>query len=176
MGALENIIGILDMDGFLVNGLFYCKELGALRVGDLYATSHIFDIGLRWNDLSNRTKKQCQYLTRYIHRLPFGVPRGISTKRLDELNDIVLEFYEQNKVNDMSKLAYKGGHLERDLLAQLGVPGVNLEHYGCPKANKLFNQLGWLETCGAHTSWTDYEHCSKVEVEAFGIWLNKNLV
>jgi hypothetical protein len=61
------------------------------------------------------------------------------------------------------------------MFVRLGVPSVNLEIYGCPKADKLFDELGWLETCGAHTSRKHYQHCAKVEVEAYGVWLNENL-
>ena len=75
MGALENIIGIVDMDGFFVNGMIYCKELGVLRVGDLYAASHIFDIGLRWNDLSDRAKR---HSARYTNQTTGSIGRHSS--------------------------------------------------------------------------------------------------
>ena len=34
-------------------------------------------------------------------------------------------------------VAYKGGHIERDLLSQLDIPCVNVEEYGCPKVDDL---------------------------------------
>ena len=73
-----------------------------------------------------------------------------------------------------SVLAYKGGHYERDLLNRLNIPSVNLEIYGCPKAERLFDELGWIETCGNHIPGRyQYKHCPKVEVEAYNCWLQK---
>ena len=60
---------------------------------------------------------------------------------LEQLPAIVKEFFVKQKQNGESCLAYKGGHLERDLLRELEIPSVNLEDLGCPKADKLFNQL-----------------------------------
>jgi hypothetical protein len=42
---------IVDMDGFYVNGKFYCKELGLIKIGNSEPSSFFFDIGLRWNEL-----------------------------------------------------------------------------------------------------------------------------
>ena len=53
-------------------------------------------------------------------------------------------------VNERSTIAYKGGHYEKDLLKHIHVPSINLEDFGCPKAEFLFDQLVWLETCGNH--------------------------
>jgi hypothetical protein len=44
-----------------------------------------------------------------------------------------------------------------------------LECFNCPKAEKLFDQLIWLETCGNHLESNAYQHCAKVEVEAFAM-------
>ena len=43
--AMENIITILDMDGFRINKKFYCTEAGILEVGQDVANSFFFDIG-----------------------------------------------------------------------------------------------------------------------------------
>jgi hypothetical protein len=64
-------------------------------------------------------------------------------------------------------------HYERDLLASLRIPAVNLECFNCPKAEKIFEQLIWLETCGNHFESNAYQHCAKVEVEAPAMWLQQ---
>ena len=109
------------------------------------------------------------YLTRYIHKLPFHDTCRESLP-LSRLDDIVKDFY-----NDIGQktVAYKGGNIERDLLKKLNIPGINLEVFGCPKAESLFNKLAWLETCGQHIGTDPYKHCPKVEVEAFGVWLKE---
>jgi hypothetical protein len=44
----------------------------------------------------------------------------------------------------------------------------------CPNAEKLFDQLIWLETCGNHIENNAYQHCAKVEVEAYALWMRKS--
>lgn len=126
MEALQDVIGIMDMDGFCVNKKFFCKELGILRVGNVYAKSYLFNTNLKWNELDEKTKWHCLFLTRNIHHLPFDGPHNVFPKRFctpksHELDAIVLEFYQQHKVKFTSKIAYKGGHYEKDMLDRLSV-------------------------------------------------------
>ena len=129
---MNDVVGIIDMDGFMIEKEFYCKELGVLKVGE---------------DLTPKQQRQCMFLTRNIHKLPFGVPRGAKAFHIDSLGTIVKNFYDRVKLNTLSSIAYKGGHFERDLLNKLQIPSTNLECFGCPKANLLFDRLVWLETC-----------------------------
>ena len=139
--------------------------MGCIKQGQTYATSTLFDLGLRWNNLSEKSKKTVRFTQRNIHKLPFEGP--VKATPLSRLPAIVKEFY--NEPNAL--VAYKGGHFEKDLLAQIGIRSVNLELFGCPKAEYLFDSLGWLETCGQHITQNAYHHCPKVEVEAFAMWL-----
>ena len=34
MACLSDVVGIIDMDGFMVNGNFYCKGLGMIKIGE----------------------------------------------------------------------------------------------------------------------------------------------
>ena len=123
-----------------------------------------------------KDKKTCQYTIRKIHKLPFGVPRGVNAKNLSAREGIVVDAYAGMKHDGRALMAYKGGHYERDLLTKLGIPAVNLENFDCPKAGVLMKQLAWLETCGRHTVPDAYAHCPKVEVEAFEHWLQDRLL
>ena len=173
MLKMNTIGGIIDMDGFKINKKFHCKELGTLRMDKEVAVSWHFDIGIEWTDLTYKDKKACMYLTKYIHKLPFHTTWSESTLPLSHLDDIVKDFY-----NDIGQrmIAYKGGNIERDLLKKLNIPGINLEDYGCPKAESLFNKQVWLETCGQHIGTDPYKHCPKTEVEAFGFWVKEQLM
>ncbi len=88
---------------------------------------------------------------------------------------IIKKFYTSLKINNESVIAYKGGLIEKNLLAKLKIPTINLESFGCPKADNIFPEMGWLESCGQHKllkNTTDtYQHCPKVEVEAYLHWL-----
>ena len=119
--------------------------------------------------------RSCNYVRTFIHKLPFDVPRGMKAFQISALEAIVENFYREIKVDTNSAIAYKGGHYERNLLASLNIPSINLECFQCPKAEGLFHQLVWLETCGHHLTNDAYWHCSKVEVEAFGVQLQRQL-
>ena len=163
------------MDGYSVNKKFLCKELGFLTVGNAMAQSFFFDIGLRWGDLSPKDRRACKYVKTYIHKLPFGVPPGIYAQPLVSLENIMANLFKQVRKNNNSLIGYKREHLEKDLLASLGIPSVNMEKLGCPKAASLIKKMTWLETCGHHVVEEAYEHCPKVEVEAYGLWLEDQL-
>ena len=111
----------------------------------------------------------------YIHKLPFGVPPEIYAQPLASLENIVANLFKQVRKNSNSLIGYKGGHFEKHLLAFLSIPAVNMEKFGCPKAASLIKEMIWLETCGHHVVAEAYEHCPKVEVEAYGLWLEDQL-
>ena len=138
-----------------------------LNIHKEVAVSYHFEMPFKWVDLTDKDRKSCWYLIKHIHKLPFNTPKSLPLYHLDA---IVKDFYKDvgEKV-----LAYKGGHIERDLLKKLNIPGINLETLGCPKADHLFKNLIWLETCGHHIGADPYKHCPKVEVEAFGAWLKE---
>ena len=169
---MDNIVAIMDMDGFTVNKQFLCRELGLIKHDEETAKSYDFNIDIRWSNLSPKDLKNCLYVGKYIHKLPLVAARG--SLPLSKLDTIVKDFYYETKDTEKSAIAYKGGCLERNLLTKLNIPNVNLECFGCPKAELLFDNLIWLETCGQHFGKDTYKHCPKVEVEAFCSWLKKN--
>ena len=169
---MNNIVGIIDLDGYTINKKFLCRELATIKVDQDTGTTYHFNIGVRWGDLTLKDRKSCMYVYRYIHKLPLIAHRG--SLPLDNLNGIVKDFYASVKETEKSTLAYKGGCLERNLLKKLNIPATNLESYGCRKAEQLFSKLPWIETCGQHIGTDPHKHCPKVEVEAFMIWLKEN--
>ena len=171
---MNNIVGIIDMDGFVIDKKFHCRELGCIEVGKEEARSFEFDIGISWQDLSTKDRKNCLYVMKHIHKLSLTSSPGAFPLR--RLKGVVKDFFENVKINEESTIGYKGGHIERDLLKELNIPGVNLEVYGCPKAEFLFDKLIWLETCGNHIATHAYQHCPKVEVEAFTAWLKETKI
>ena len=110
-------------------------------------------------------------LIKKIHKLPFGVPREVKAIPISELGSIVENFYREVQIESNLTIAYKGGHYERDLLRNLKIPSVNLECFGCPKAEKLFSSLVRIKTCGNHLEANAYQHCAKVE--AFAHWFQE---
>ena len=118
---MNNIVGIIDMDGFVIDKKFHCRELSTIEVGKEEARSYLFDIGIRWLDLSSKDQKSCLYVMKNIHKLALSSPPGSFPLR--SLKDIVKDFYENVKINEESTIGYKGGHIERDLLKELNISG-----------------------------------------------------
>ena len=171
MASLSDVVAIFDMDGFLINKKFFCKEFGIIRVGDVAARSYFFDIEVNWRDLSAKDRKTCAYVINHVHKLPFGVPPGVKPYSISALENIVSEQFKAICKSENSVIGYKGGHYKKDLLASLSIPAIDLENYGCPKAKDLMKTMVWLETCCHHLVPDAYFHCPKVEVEAYAQWL-----
>ena len=74
-------------------------------------------------------------------------------------------------------VAYKGGHLEKDLLDKMGLPSINLEEFGCPKADSLWSShYPPGKGCGHHKEHTfKFIHCPKQETFLFFQWLQNQL-
>jgi hypothetical protein len=85
---------------------------------------------------------------------------GIDAIPLSALKETIRKLYDNTSKNSL--IAYKGRNYEKNLLADLNIPSVNLECFGCPKAQKLFDQMIWLETCGKHLTVDAYQNCPKV--------------
>ena len=163
-----NVIGILDLDGFFVQKTFFCRELGIIRHGDTYGTSFHFNTTLSYENLNEKDKIKTKFLQHHIHGLSLSDENGL---KQDMVDVIAKKFYNTYRINNESVLAYKGGSIEKDLLTKLNIPSINLELFGCPKATNIFPEMVWLESCGEHNllknKTNTYEHCPKVEVEAF---------
>ena len=129
---LSDVVGIIDMDGFIIRKTFYCKELGMMRIGEAVGRMFFFNIGICWSDLTPKDRKTCKYVMWNIHKLPFGVPRGVKASEICELDSIVTSLYREVKRDTRSVIGYKGRHVERDSLRRLGIPCVNLQQFGCP--------------------------------------------
>ena len=46
------------MDGFTVNKIFHCRELGLINVNKDVGISYHFNTGLNWSDLSLKDRKK----------------------------------------------------------------------------------------------------------------------
>jgi hypothetical protein len=84
MAKVSEIVAIIDMDGCHIQDKFLWKEMGLLKVGDNEAKSFFFDINQRWGDLTHKDRKTCSYAQNRIHKLPFGVTRGVKAFQISE--------------------------------------------------------------------------------------------
>ncbi|KAI4473192.1 hypothetical protein M0804_015445, partial [Polistes exclamans] len=114
--------------------------------------------------LNESDRRTTCYVTKKVHGIPF--------------RDFGREKYEQHQVHEeLFKLrqahgselliAYKGGHIEKDLLNDAYIDCVNLEIFDCPKFNELIKiyEDSNLQNCYLHTSAKTKTtiHCPVVE-------------
>ena len=166
---MATIGGIMDMDGFNLQKKFYCKELALLKIDEETAKSYQFSLPFNYKDLNAKDRRTVGYVIRNITKMPIFTRNSTP---LEQLDNIVVDFYN---ANNQLPIAYKGGNIERRLLQKLNIPCINLEVYGCPKAELLFKDMVWIETCGFHIGKDNHLHCSKCEVEAYGRWWYKKM-
>lgn len=172
---LHNICLIIDLDGFFVgtDKIFYTREIGYASLTKNYENSFRFDLTRLFNSLTDKDYKTISYCKFNVHGLSFRpMPCEKDTLPRKKLKDIILAIYQTHKTFDKNIIAYKGGHIERDLLDELEIPSINLEDYGCPKYEKL--PTPQIKDCGFHVK-MEHVHCPKVECAAFAIWVKEKM-
>jgi len=163
--ALDNVCLIIDLEGYFVQKKFYCRELGWTNWQGKFGFKH-YQQPFRWKTLNQLDRHTARYVYHRIHGLPFEDPPEENARHLENLKGDVLEMYQQNQSPERFLVAYKGGHVEKDLLRDLDLPAINLEHCGCPKFEKLVNVCP-IQDCGHHKQ---ARHCAMVESQAFWQW------
>ena len=136
--ALERICLIIDMEGFFLPK-FYCRELGyANYLGG--CASHYYEMPMKYTELTPSQQKQAAFVTRRIHGMPFNATHFEDARPQDQLAQDVVELYQLYVTEEKPVIAYKGGHIEKDLLKELELgPFVDLEDFGCPKVGELMH-------------------------------------
>ena len=166
---LRHVCLIIDLDGFMVSKQFMARELGWSTIRGVAKSIH-FELPLPYACLSPQNKKTVNYVRDHVHALPFDSRPEEYAVDLELLNHVVQSLYKNHRVDHRSVVAFKGGHVEQDLLKQLGIPFVDLEKYDCPKVKDLLvHGFQPIEDCGQHLH--SHTHCPKVESQLFWQWL-----
>ena len=83
------------------------------------------------------------------------------------LKYVVQSLYNNHRTAHQWVVAFKGGHVEKDLLRELKIPFVNLVDYNCPKVKDLLTEgFRPILDCGHHLH--SHAHCPRVECSYFG--------
>ena len=170
--ALERICLIMDMEGFFLPK-FYCRELGYSNHLGGCGSKH-YSLPMKYEELAPIQQKQAAFVTRRIHGLPFTPTHFEDAHTQERLRQDVVDLYTLNMTTEKPTIAYKGGHIEKDLLKELELaPFVDLEDFGCPKVTDLvhhgFGQEVW--DCGLHQG-MGTAHCAMAECQILRDWVN----
>lgn len=171
---MENICCVIDFDGFHVGGRFLVREFGYIGVDKSCSANSIkFDLRPYEKDVQPSQWKTVRYVTKHVTGLPFKPTDDEETIPFESLDAKVTAVHNLFKTSEKYAVAFKGGHVEKDVLERLGIPYVNLEDFGCPKFSVLREESEDLEDCGTHIK--DDLHCPQAEVTTFRDWMLEKL-
>ena len=172
--GLRPICLILDLDGFMLsNGTFMARKAGWCDMNGNTDSLH-FELPMSYNTLSFKDKRTVNYVFRHNHALPFDARPQENAVDMELMEPLIKMLYEKHCTHHEYLVAYKGGHVEKDLLTKLKIPHVDLEFYDCPKANQLLLMRGSQPRldCGHHMH--AHTHCPRVECFLFWQWLTEH--
>lgn len=163
---MDQVTLILDIDGYrLKSGQFIVRELGWCTMKGENDSQHFYS-PLRYHDLSYKDRRTVNYIYRHVHGLRFEANYREAALPQRDVAGVIRALYKGGLI------AYKGGHIEKELLDKLGLPCVNLEDFGCPRADSLWSKHYPTGTsCGHHKIDTKFIHCPKQETYLFFQWL-----
>ena len=165
---------VIDMEGFFIP-YFVCRELGTANVYGGF-TNNMYSAPMKYTELDGKQIRQVQYVRRRIHGLQFTPSSFENAKSQEFLKVDVQNLYNTYKSGKRDLVAYKGGHIEKDLLKVLNIPSVNLEDFGCPKVYDLVHQGYGYEVwdCGLHgIVHGSGVHCSTMECQILMEWVER---
>ena len=110
-------------------------------------------------DLSHKDKKTVNCAKHKIHGLTYQPRYQERTYEQDQADIVLLRLCNQYKTEERTVVAYKGGHVEKDLLNKLSISCLDLETWGCPKYEQLKQTIVEpLASCGFHLNYIIH-HC-----------------
>ena len=126
---------------------------------------------LRYRDLSYKDRRTVKYVYRHVHGLRFEAPYKEVALLQRDVEGVIRALYKNGLI------AYKGGQIEKEILENMGLPCVDLEAFGCPKADALWSShFNPGTSCGHHKVETlKFIHCPKQETFLFFNWLKNKL-
>lgn len=168
----------MDLDGFIVDRKFLCRDIAIIPVRpSATAITANFALGRTYDSLSRRDQITANYVTKFLHGLKFD---DTKTDVLDQA-DLVHAIDTAISDCDQPLIGYKGGHYEKDILMEIGIPSINIESMGCPKFDQLILEPKYQRPvltkpqCRLHRSLPTrpngrHFHCPTYEVTVFRDW------
>lgn len=175
----SNVCLVIDFDGFHLDKKFHVREMGFTSLTSDYKGCHRFKLDHLADRATPKDWKTIDYCTDRVHGLTLGSWPGEHLFREETLRQLVQIEYEEARTFEKYLVAFKGGHVERDLLEELQIPHVDLEDFGCPKFDDLQHPMkSMLKDCGYHRKLKRagaVAHCAKVECFLFAEWVKGEL-
>ena len=170
----NHICMILDLEGFFIENTFRVRELGYYTWKEDFRRI-AFHMPTRWSNLSDKDKKTVHYVSKHIHGLSYYLLNNEKGYPQEQVSDIVNDLHLSCKTENKTVVAYKGGHVQRDVLDTINNESFNLERWGCPKFDAVKDSVvELLPAC--HFHYPPFQcinpfHCPMTECHAFWLWM-----
>ncbi len=159
----DKVCMILDLEGFVLDKTFHVRELGYYTWQDKFGR-RAFYIRTLWCQLSPWDRRTVSFVKHRVHGLTYQPRKEEKSDEYYRVEEVMRELYEETVTPERTVVGYKGGHVERDTLNRLNIPGMNLELYGCPKYEVLKETIVEpLPSCGFHLNLS--HHCPMTECQ-----------
>ena len=165
----DSLCLVIDIEGFFVQKKFQARKMGYYSRND-YFGRHAFFQQTTLKDLSHKDKKTVNFAKLKIHRLTYQPRYRERAYGQDQADIVLLRLYNQYKNFERTVVAYKKGHIEKDLLNKLNIPCFDFETLGCPKYDQLKPTIVEpLASCGFQLN-DNIHHCPMTGCHAFWLW------
>ena len=158
---MENVCLCIDLKGFHLGGCFVCREMGYCDWTYRESGVKHFYLPPHYRELTDKEKRTVRWVIRNIHGLTFQPPSAADAYPHPLLDGYIQALYDRFHTDARDTVAFKGGHVEKNLLDRLGIAHLDLEGYGCPPFQKM-KRLDHVEGCGFHADPLRH-HCPQVE-------------
>jgi hypothetical protein len=141
----QNIVGVIDAQGYYVNNRFHPVELAA--VGDGFSYTYRLFANLNFNKMTSRDQKQCRYVKNKIHGISLYSPEHSYSS--DDVDKLILRIHLKLKQRFKKEilLGCKNNHLAA-IMDTMAINYVNLTN--TPSLKELDKLYGpWC--CSYHT-------------------------
>ena len=116
---------VIDLEGFFVQKKFQVCEIGYYSWNEHFG-HHAF--------LSHKDKKTVNFAKHKIHGLTYQPRYQERAYEHDQADIVLLRLYNQFKTEERTVVAYKGGHVEKDLLNKLNIRSLSrFRNLGLPQ-------------------------------------------
>ena len=129
----DDLCFILDLEGFFLNKTFHVRELAYYTWNEEHGR-YAFFIPVPYKTLSAKDKRTVNFVRRKIHGLTYQPLKAEHFQNPKVSEKLIKDIYSRYKDGSHEKrtvVAYKGGHVEKDLLMKLNIPCLNLETLQC---------------------------------------------
>lgn len=188
---MEKVCAVLDIEAFQHKKLLFYRELAFAPIEERSFTSvnfldhPVFHYSVNPKFIPPaqdrelwRTFSFIKYKTSGLDLFPDSEAESIPQ---DSVQWITYALYHYAITKSLSSercvVAYKGGHLERDLLNWLNIPSLNLEDYNIPTFHSICEEEKLqFSDCGEHRySKNGPNHCAMKEAAYYRLWLQRQV-